>query len=53
MKENGWTLRQAWNYLRQCRPAAKPSDGFLLQLMQYEGSLHGKLSMTMQDFYAR
>lgn len=53
MKENGWTLQQAWKYLRQRRPTAKPSDSFLLQLLQYEGRLKGKYSMTMQDFYAR
>ena len=53
MKEDGCTLQEAWEYLRQCRPSAKPSDGFLLQLLQYEGRLNGKLSMTMQDFFTR
>ena len=53
MKEECWTLEQAWLYLKQCHPSAKPNDGFLLQLLQYEGKLYGKMSMTIQDFYAR
>ena len=53
MKEDGWTLEYAWNHLRECNPSAKPNDGFLLQLLEYERVLHGKISMTMTDFYTR
>lgn len=53
MKEEEWTLHKSWSYLKQCHPSAQPNDGFLLQLLQYEGKLHGSMSMTMQDFYTR
>lgn len=54
MNEEGWTLQKSWNYLKQHHPSAKPNDGFLLQLLEYERKLHdGKMSMTMQDFHAR
>ena len=54
MKEEGWTLQKSWNHLKQQHPSAKPNDGFLLQLLEYERQLHdGKMSMKMQDFHAR
>lgn len=54
MKEEGWTLKQSWQYLRSLHPSAKPNDGFLVQLLEYERELHGnKISMTIKDFYSR
>ncbi|XP_011410032.1 PREDICTED: dual specificity protein phosphatase 1B-like [Amphimedon queenslandica] len=54
MKEEGWTLEKSWNHLKAQHPSAKPNDGFLLQLLEYEGKLYnGKISMRMQDFHTR
>lgn len=51
MKEKRWSLRKANEHLRKCRPSAKPNDGFVVQLLRYEQELHGKMSMTLKDFY--
>ena len=54
MSEERLTLKQAWIHLKEKHPSAKPNDGFLLQLMQYEqDTLERKLSMTMPDFYSK
>ena len=53
MKEERLTLKQAWNHLKECNPSAKPNEGFLLQLRQYEQKLYGKISMTITDFYSK
>lgn len=51
MKEKQWSLREANEHLRKCHSSAKPNDGFLVQLLRYEQELHGKMSMTLKDFY--
>ena len=51
MKEKEWSLKEANEHLRKLRPAAKPNDGFAVQLMRYERELHGSMSMTLKDFY--
>lgn len=52
MEENQWTLRQAYEYLKERHPAIKPNDGFVVQLLRYDQELHdGKMSMTLKDFY--
>lgn len=53
MKEENWNLQKTWITLKQYHPLAKPNDGFLLQLLQYEVKLHGSMSMNIQDFYSR
>lgn len=51
MKEKQWTIREANEHLKKCHSSAKPNDGFLVQLLRYEQELHGKMSMTLKDFY--
>ena len=52
MEEKKWTLRQAYEHLKDRHPAIKPNDGFLVQLLRYDQELHdGKMSMTLKDFY--
>lgn len=51
MKEKGWSLKEANEHLKKCRPAAKPNDGFVVQLLRYEQELRGTMSMTLKDFY--
>ena len=51
MKEQTWSLRQANDHLKKCHSTARPNDGFAVQLLRYEQELHGKMSMTLKDFY--
>ena len=51
MREQNWSLRQANDHLRKCHSTARPNDGFAVQLLRYEQELHGKMSMTLKDFY--
>ena len=51
MKEKQWSLKQAHEHIKKCQPAAKPNDGFVVQLLRYEQELRGSISMTLKDFY--
>ncbi|XP_069771286.1 protein phosphatase Slingshot homolog 3-like [Narcine bancroftii] len=37
MKDRGWSLNQAMDYVRERRPGVKPNAGFVNQLQTYEG----------------
>ncbi|NXD28555.1 SSH1 phosphatase, partial [Spelaeornis formosus] len=39
MKEFGWSLEKAYNYVKQRRSIARPNAGFMRQLLEYEGIL--------------
>nr|XP_034990846.1 protein phosphatase Slingshot homolog 1 isoform X2 [Zootoca vivipara] len=39
MKEFGWPLEKAYNYVKQKRSIARPNAGFMRQLLEYEGIL--------------
>ncbi|XP_067395584.1 protein phosphatase Slingshot homolog 1 [Emydura macquarii macquarii] len=39
MKEFGWSLEKAYNYVKQKRSVARPNAGFMKQLLEYEGIL--------------
>ncbi|XP_019909158.1 protein phosphatase Slingshot homolog 1 isoform X2 [Esox lucius] len=39
MKEYGWSLEKAYNFVKQKRSIARPNDGFMRQLAEYEGIL--------------
>ncbi|NXF12367.1 SSH1 phosphatase, partial [Smithornis capensis] len=39
MKEFGWSLEKACNYVKQKRSIAQPNAGFMRQLLEYEGIL--------------
>lgn len=52
MKEHQWSLREAYDHMKERHPLGKPNDGFVVQLLRYEQELHGgKISMTLKDFY--
>lgn len=52
MKTYGWTLRSAFYHLKERNPAARPNEGFVVQLLRYDQMLNnGSMSMTLQDFY--
>ncbi|KAM4052875.1 protein phosphatase Slingshot homolog 1 isoform 2-T2 [Anomaloglossus baeobatrachus] len=39
MKEYGWSMEKAYNYVQQKRSVARPNAGFMRQLLEYEGIL--------------
>ncbi|XP_067106456.1 protein phosphatase Slingshot homolog 1 [Osmerus mordax] len=39
MKEYGWSLERAYNFVKQKRSVARPNAGFMRQLAEYEGIL--------------
>ncbi|XP_058473890.1 protein phosphatase Slingshot homolog 1 isoform X1 [Solea solea] len=39
MKEYGWSLEKAYNFVKQKRSIAQPNSGFMRQLAEYEGIL--------------
>jgi hypothetical protein len=42
MKEFGWPLEKAYNYVKQKRSIARPNAGFMRQLSEYEGILDAR-----------
>ncbi|XP_070544354.1 probable rhodanese domain-containing dual specificity protein phosphatase [Ptychodera flava] len=42
IKYHGWTLKDAYDYLKECRPCVSPNRGFLAQLSKFEEELFGK-----------
>ncbi|XP_017329895.1 protein phosphatase Slingshot homolog 3 isoform X1 [Ictalurus punctatus] len=40
MKQQGWTLEEALNHVRERRPIVQPNDGFFRQLHTYSGILN-------------
>lgn len=55
MKEFGWPLEKAYNYVKQKRSITRPNAGFMKQLSEYEGILdaskqrHNKLWRQQTD----
>uniref|UniRef100_A0A8C9VLX8 Protein phosphatase Slingshot homolog 1 n=1 Tax=Scleropages formosus TaxID=113540 RepID=A0A8C9VLX8_SCLFO len=39
MKEYGWSLDKAYNFVKEKRSVARPNNGFMRQLAEYEGIL--------------
>lgn len=42
MKEFGWSLEKAYNYVKQKRSITRPNAGFMRQLLEYEGILDAR-----------
>ncbi|OXB57414.1 hypothetical protein ASZ78_010129 [Callipepla squamata] len=42
MKEFGWSLERALNYVQRCRPGVQPNPGFMRQLDFYQGILNAR-----------
>ncbi|KAK6487385.1 serine/threonine/tyrosine-interacting-like protein 1 [Huso huso] len=49
MEHRHWTLRHAYQWLKERRACAAPNDGFLRQLLAYEERLFGKKLTDLQD----
>ncbi|XP_036392799.1 dual specificity protein phosphatase 14-like [Megalops cyprinoides] len=47
MRYEGVTLRQAHDWVRDCRPHIRPNAGFWRQLLDYEKKLYGKNTVKM------
>ena len=48
MKAKRWSLQDAGDWLKDCRPTVKPNIGFINQLLNYEKTLFGK---QISDFH--
>ena len=44
MKEYGWSLEKAYNFVKQKRSITRPNPGFMRQLAEYEGILDARYS---------
>lgn len=44
MKEYGWSLEKAYNFVKQKRSITRPNPGFMKQLAEYEGILDARYS---------
>lgn len=44
MKEFGWSLEKAYNFVKQKRSITRPNPGFMRQLAEYEGILDARYS---------
>lgn len=42
MKEYGWTLDKAYDFVKQKRSVTRPNAGFMRQLAEYEGILDAR-----------
>lgn len=42
MKEYGWSLEKAYNFVKQKRSIAQPNPAFMKQLAEYEGILDAR-----------
>lgn len=42
MKEYGWSLEKAYNFVKQKRNIAQPNAAFMRQLAEYEGILDAR-----------
>lgn len=42
MKEYGWTLDKAYDFVKQKRSVTRPNPGFMRQLAEYEGILDAR-----------
>jgi len=51
MRHEGMTLREAFLFLRQKRPIVAPNDGFWKELGMYEEELHGKQTLTTEEYH--
>ena len=50
MKEFGWTLEKAYNYVKQKRSITRPNAGFMRQLSEYEGILDARwVTMSWEE----
>ncbi|VDK56174.1 unnamed protein product [Cylicostephanus goldi] len=47
VKYERMTLRQAYHYVKSCRPIIRPNVGFWKQMVDYEKRFRGSASVTM------
>jgi len=44
-----WTLEQAFNHVKKCRPKIAPRQTYFEQLQQLEMNIHGKITLQFED----
>lgn len=47
MKEYGWSLEKAYNFVKQKRNITRPNAGFMRQLAEYEGILDARYKPSL------
>lgn len=47
MKEYGWSLEKAYNFVKQKRSITRPNPGFMRQLAEYEGILDARYAPSL------
>ena len=52
MKEKNWSLRVAYDHLKERHSSINPNDNFAVQLIRYEQEMFdGKRTMSVTDFH--
>lgn len=51
MKENGWDLKKAFDYVKQRRTVTKPNPSFMRQLEEYQGILLARYTHSFSAHY--
>lgn len=52
MSKKKWTLREAYQHLKERHASVNPNDNFVVQLIRYEQELFdGRMSMKITDFH--
>uniref|UniRef100_A0A3Q0S851 Protein phosphatase Slingshot homolog 1 n=1 Tax=Amphilophus citrinellus TaxID=61819 RepID=A0A3Q0S851_AMPCI len=51
MKEYGWSLEKAYNFVKQKRSIAQPNAGFMRQLAEYEGILDARDALLEDEAF--
>lgn len=51
MKRNGWDLKTSYLYVRERRHIIGPHYHLKTQLVQYEKLLHGKNSLSIEEWH--
>lgn len=51
MKEYGWDLKKAFDYVKERRTVTKPNPSFMRQLEEYQGILMARYTHTHTDIH--
>lgn len=52
MRREGWTLEKAYTHVLKRRPIIRPNIGFFTELQRIDQDIHGRISMSMEDYKA-
>jgi protein-tyrosine phosphatase len=52
IRREGWTLKRAYQHVLKLRPIIRPNAGFFKELQRVERDVHGKVSMSFEEYMA-